>query len=191
MARDGLRKELPNAFQRALRSDEPIELRNIKIRNNNGDFNYATITIKQIESPDQLKGMVLIFKEERESGQPHLCKTKIANYRYQGYRKNLSLNCKSKEDLLNSREQMQASQEELKSINEELQSTNEELQSTNEELTTSKEEMQSLNEELQTVNAELQNKLSDFEQANNDMKNLLNSTEIATLFSRVKHTQVY
>jgi two-component system CheB/CheR fusion protein len=42
--------------------------------------------------------------------------------------------------------------------------------------------MQSLNEELQTVNAELQNKLSDFEQANNDMKNLLNSTEIATLF---------
>jgi two-component system CheB/CheR fusion protein len=73
MARDGLRKELPNAFQRALRSDEPIELRNIKIRNNNGDFNYATITIKQIESPDQLKGMVLIvFKEERESGQPHL-----------------------------------------------------------------------------------------------------------------------
>jgi two-component system CheB/CheR fusion protein len=68
MARDGLRKELPNAFQRALRSDEPIELRNIKIRNNNGDFNYATITIKQIESPDQLKGMVLIvFKEERES----------------------------------------------------------------------------------------------------------------------------
>jgi hypothetical protein len=29
-ARDGLRKELPNAFQRALRSDEPIELR-IKI----------------------------------------------------------------------------------------------------------------------------------------------------------------
>jgi hypothetical protein len=31
MARDGLRKELPNAFQRALRSNEPIELRNIKI----------------------------------------------------------------------------------------------------------------------------------------------------------------
>jgi two-component system CheB/CheR fusion protein len=31
-------------------------------------------------------------------------------------------------------------------------------------------------EELQTVNAELQNKLSDFEQANNDMNNLLNST---------------
>jgi two-component system CheB/CheR fusion protein len=63
-----------------------------------------------------------------------------------------------------------------------LQSTNEELQSTNEELTTSKEEMQSLNEELQTVNAELQSKVDDYSRVNNDMKNLLNSTDIATLF---------
>jgi two-component system CheB/CheR fusion protein len=77
---------------------------------------------------------------------------------------------------------MQTSQEELKSTNEELQSTNEELQSSNEELTTSKEEMQSLNEELQTVNAELLSKVDDFSRVNNDMKNLLNSTDIATLF---------
>jgi PAS domain S-box-containing protein len=80
------------------------------------------------------------------------------------------------------REEMQSSQEELKSSNEELQSTNEELQSTNEELTTSKEEMQSLNEELQTVNAELQSKVEDLSWVNNDMENLLNSTEIATVF---------
>jgi len=86
------------------------------------------------------------------------------------------------EDLRSISEEMQTSQEELKSINEELQSTNEELQSTNEELTTSKEEMQSLNEELQTVNIELQSKVSDYARANDDMKNLLNSTEIATLF---------
>lgn len=86
------------------------------------------------------------------------------------------------ENLNSTREEMQTSQEELKSTNEELQSTNEELQSTNEELTTSKEEMQSMNEELQTLNSELQSKVSDLIQANNDMKNLLNSTEIATLF---------
>jgi two-component system CheB/CheR fusion protein len=81
-----------------------------------------------------------------------------------------------------SQEELKSTNEELQSTNEELQSTNEELQSTNEELTTSKEEMQSLNEELQTVNVELQSKVSDFVQANDDMKNLLNSTEIATLF---------
>ncbi len=77
---------------------------------------------------------------------------------------------------------MQTSQEELRSTNEEMQSTNEELQSTNEEITTSKEEMQSLNEELQTVNNELQTKVDELSQSTNDMKNLLNSTDIATLF---------
>ena len=77
---------------------------------------------------------------------------------------------------------MQATHEELRSTNEELQSTNEELQSTNEELTTSKEEMQSMNEEMQTVNAELQSKVDDYSQITNDLKNLLDSIDIATLF---------
>jgi two-component system, chemotaxis family, CheB/CheR fusion protein len=88
----------------------------------------------------------------------------------------------TREEMQSIMEEMQTSQEELKTTNEELQSTNEELQSTNEELTTSKEEMQSLNEELQTVNAELMAKVDDFSRVNNDMKNLLNSTDIATLF---------
>ena len=80
------------------------------------------------------------------------------------------------------RQAMHASEEELQAANEELQSTNEELQSTNEELTTSKEEAQSMNEELQTINAELQTKLDDLALAQSDMQNLLNSTDIATLF---------
>jgi two-component system, chemotaxis family, CheB/CheR fusion protein len=87
-----------------------------------------------------------------------------------------------REQMQSTLEEMQTSQEEQKSTNEELQSANEELQSTNEELTSSKEEMQSLNEELQTVNAELQAKIDDFSRVDNDMKNLLNSTDIATLF---------
>jgi two-component system CheB/CheR fusion protein len=56
------------------------------------------------------------------------------------------------------------------------------LQSTNEELTTSKEEMQSMNEEMQTVNTELQAKVDELSRTSNDMKNLLDSTDIATLF---------
>jgi two-component system CheB/CheR fusion protein len=89
---------------------------------------------------------------------------------------------RAEEDLQTTREEMQSSQEELKSANEELQSTNEELQSTNEELTTSKEEMQSLNEELQTVNTELESRVADLSHVNDDMKNLLNNTGIATVF---------
>ncbi len=42
--------------------------------------------------------------------------------------------------------------------------------------------MQSLNEELTTVNAELESKLDDLSQSNDDMQNLLNSTDIATVF---------
>jgi two-component system CheB/CheR fusion protein len=72
--------------------------------------------------------------------------------------------------------------EELKSSNEEYQSVNEELQSTNEELETSKEEMQSINEELQTVNAELNSKNELMGRLNGDLKNLLESTQIATVF---------
>ncbi len=89
---------------------------------------------------------------------------------------------RAREEVQTGREEMQTSQEELKSANEELQSTNEELQSTNEELTTAKEEMQSLNEELQTVNHELQAKVDELSRSSNDMKNLMNSTDIATLF---------
>lgn len=89
---------------------------------------------------------------------------------------------RAREEIRALRQEMRASQEELQSANEELQSTNEELQSANEELTTSKEESQSMNEELQTINAELHSKLDDLALAQSDMQNLLNSTDIATLF---------
>lgn len=79
-------------------------------------------------------------------------------------------------------EELETSNEEMKSSNEEFQSVNEELQSSNEELETSKEELQSVNEELETVNAELNSKVEGLERATNDRKNLLESTQIATLF---------
>jgi two-component system CheB/CheR fusion protein len=87
-----------------------------------------------------------------------------------------------KAKLRNTIEALEISNESLKSANEELQSTNEELQSTNEEMETSKEELQSLNEEGITVNAELQGHLEELLNAHDDMQNLLDSTDIATIF---------
>jgi two-component system, chemotaxis family, CheB/CheR fusion protein len=84
--------------------------------------------------------------------------------------------------LENTIDALETANEELKSSNEEYQSVNEEFQSTNEELESSKEELQSMNEELQTINAELGSKNEALAQANSDIKNLLDSTEIATLF---------
>ncbi|MCG7363269.1 PAS domain-containing protein [Roseomonas sp. ACRSG] len=79
-------------------------------------------------------------------------------------------------------EELESTNEELKSSNEEYQSINEELQSANEELETSKEELQSVNEELQTVNGELAHRVGELARTNSDLKNLLEATQIATLF---------
>ena len=59
---------------------------------------------------------------------------------------------------------------------------NGELQSANEELETSKEELQSLNEELSAMNRQLQGNVDELERTNDDLFNLLNSTDVATLF---------
>ena len=79
-------------------------------------------------------------------------------------------------------DELETSNEEMKSANEEYQSVNEELQSSNEELETAKEEMQSVNEELQTINAEVSSKNDMLSRLNSDLKNLLDSTQIATIF---------
>jgi two-component system, chemotaxis family, CheB/CheR fusion protein len=79
-------------------------------------------------------------------------------------------------------EQYETQAEEAKAANEELQAINEELRSTAEELETSQEELQSLNEELQTVNQELKVKIDEISHANDDMRNLMSSTEIGTIF---------
>jgi two-component system CheB/CheR fusion protein len=184
MAHEDLRQELPGAFRKAGGSFDAVILRNINIRTISGGTQFVDVTVQSIEKTDSIKGMIMVVFTDVPAVVEHdVVNTKTGKRRATGRQKELENQLqRSREDRQSIYEEMQTSQEELKSTNEELQSTNEELQSTNEELTTSKEEMQSLNEELQTVNIELQSKVNDFVQANNDMKNLLNSTEIATLF---------
>ncbi|MCX6285044.1 MAG: PAS domain-containing protein [Bacteroidetes bacterium] len=183
MLREGLRNEFPVAFRKALMKKETVLLHNIKT-GTNGGIQIFNVSIQWIEKPDLLSGMLMIiFTDIPEIPESNLQSKKekqiLPVSRQSALEKELKYTREKMQDTL---EEMQASQEELKSTNEELQSTNEELQSTNEELTSSKEEMQSMNEELQTLNAELQSKVDDFMRVNNDMKNLLNSTDIATLF---------
>jgi two-component system CheB/CheR fusion protein len=183
MAREGLREALPGAFRKALTSFDPVFTHNLQVETNRG-AQFMDVTVQRIETPDALKGLIMVvFIEVLTMPKSDTEITKAGKKGSTGHVKELEIQLqRSFEELQSIREEMQTSQEELKSTNEELQSTNEELQSTNEELTTSKEEMQSLNEELQTVNVELQSKVGDYIRANDDMKNLLNSTEIATLF---------
>jgi chemotaxis methyl-accepting protein methylase len=183
MAREGLRYDLASALQKVHRGKGTITVRGIKV-GLNADAWFVDIMVQALEEPKELLGMVLIVFSDTVipaeiSPGDGTGKAPAGNARQRELELELQ---RAHEEVHANREEMQTSQEELKSMNEELQSTNEELQSTNEELMTSKEEMQSLNEELQTVNAELQAKLDELSGANNDMKNLLNSTDIATVF---------
>lgn len=65
---------------------------------------------------------------------------------------------------------------------EELETSNEELKSSNEEMMSMNEELQSANEELSTINEELQSKVVELHVLNDDQRNLIDSTGIATLF---------
>jgi two-component system CheB/CheR fusion protein len=183
MARVGLRYELAGAFKEALRQKASVALHGLKVGTNGGE-QCVDVTVQRLDEPGPLQGLVMIVftdvaapeaaKAAGRPPKPHARSVRLAELE----QKLLAVGAEARA----THEEMQTSQEELRSANEEMQSTNEELQSTNQELMTSKEEMQSLNEELQTVNTELQAKEEEHSRTSNDMKNLLNSTDIATLF---------
>jgi two-component system CheB/CheR fusion protein len=183
MAREGLRYELNGAFQKALREKAPVTLKNLVVGTNGGK-QMVNLTVQPLTEPEALQGLVMVvFTDVAVLPAAKAPSKNTPSSAASAYQAQLEQELqRTHEELHATREEMQNSQEELKSANEELQSTNEELQSANEELTTSKEEMLSLNEELQTVNHELQARVDELSRSNNDMKNLLNSTEIATLF---------
>jgi chemotaxis methyl-accepting protein methylase/chemotaxis response regulator CheB len=183
MAREGLRYELADAFQKALQKKERVSIHGLKVENHGVEI-HVDATVQRLNEPEPMRGLVLIVFTDVPA--PAVAQTAVRSPKHHARgQRTAELEQelqRIRAEARSTREEMQTAQEELRSTNEELQSTNEELQSANEELTTSKEEMQSLNEELQTVNAELQSKLEDFSRAGDDMKNLLDSTEVATLF---------
>jgi two-component system CheB/CheR fusion protein len=71
---------------------------------------------------------------------------------------------------------------ELQTVNEELLSINEEQKAAAEELETGREEIQSINEELTTINQEYQSTIEELKRTNADLQNLIESTEIGTIF---------
>ena len=184
MAREGLKYEVGTAIRRAVTQKKAVTMSDLKVRTNGG-YQLLNLTVKPISRPGAMQGMLLITLEDVKEAPIQIKSVKVKGKtkarRCQNCEIIENLN-RTREHLQSTTEEMETSQEELKSANEELQSTNEEVQSTNEELTTSKEEMQSMNEELVTVNNELMSKIDELSKSNNDMKNLLNSTEIVTIF---------
>lgn len=185
MAREGLRTELGIAIRKVAAEGKSTTLKGISVRTN-GEHQVINLTVSPFDEPESVKGLMLVqFEDVETSAEKALPSRKKSrsSSRLEAINSDLEKELQStKEHLQTVIEEMETSQEELKSSNEELQSTNEELQSTNEEMVTSKEELQSLNEELTTLNAELQSKNEELSGTSDDMKNLLNSTQVPTIF---------
>jgi two-component system CheB/CheR fusion protein len=180
MAREELRYVLGNIIHQARTQKTLVTINDIKLKEDT-QVRLVNLQASMLEQAG-LQGLVLVVfedkgvfkasKRSKKSDTPH-------SKAVEDLEKELVY---TKQQLHSTIEQMETSLEELKSTNEELQSTNEELQSTNEESLTTKEEMQSLNEELMTINMQYQSKAEELARLNNDMKNLLDSTEIGTIF---------
>ena len=180
LAREGLRTKLRVAVHKAIREGEPVLVTNVQVKRD-GTSCPVTVTVKPVQSPRDAEGLLLIaFQDMPETSIPSgAAEPATEDAAVRQLEDELHA---TREDLQSTIEELESSNEELKASNEEMMSMNEELQSTNEELESSKEEMQSLNEELTTMNSQLQDKVEQLEAANNDIANLVNSTDVPILF---------
>ncbi len=183
MVHKGLYHKLYTNFHKAILKGISVIAKNVVLGINEGK-EALDLIIYPLKEPESLQGLVMIvFTNTRlipKAKNPSTDKTTSTNSQ-RTFESENELR-RARQELATLYGEVQSAYEEYNAAYEELQSFNEELQSTTEEMTTSKEELQSLNEELQTVNDELRMKVGELTEANNDMKNLLDSTNIATLF---------
>ena len=178
MARRSLRHPLRAALRSAAETGRAVEQ---AVPGEVGDGSGAvTLVVEPLPGQEPDRPYLIIFRE---------MPTKFASVSADSAAGSNLIVAELDREMRNLREQLQSlgeehetALEELRSSNEELHSVNEELQSTNEELETSKEEIQSVNEELHTVNAQLSSKVDELDRANSDLRNLFESTRVATLF---------
>lgn len=190
MARPELGAELSAALHQAVQQQRDVVLDAVRVRTDEDGNTYRLVrlAIRHLAEPEAPAGLLLVTFEDapapRKSrggkGTPALAPPDPA--------RDAALAALDRE-LQHTRfrlqatiEDMDTSLEELKSTNEELQSTNEELQSTNEEAMTNKEEMLNLNEALQSLNAQHLAKTEELSDVANDIKNLLDATDIGVIF---------
>jgi two-component system CheB/CheR fusion protein len=177
-----LRLELRTALSRARDSNETVHAEQVSL-GLNGHSTMVDIAVEPIQDgPDGRRNFVVLFKDGPARNAGRASGSDNALVRSEHVERLESELRATRERLQATIEELESTNEELKSSNEEYQSLNEELQSANEELETSREELQSVNEELTTVNGELAHRVQELTRATSDLKNFLESTQIATVF---------
>ena len=173
-----LRLPVATAIGKALKDDEAVSYAGVRLKRDDGEEIIAEVTAEPIRTTNGLTRHVLIRVRpvEIESGPPESERRLVSE----------SLSADQitalETELRYTKENLQATIEELETSNEELQATNEELVASNEELQSTNEELHSVNEELYTINSEHQNKIVELSELTRDMDNLLQCTEVDTVF---------
>jgi two-component system CheB/CheR fusion protein len=180
LIRQELRLELRSALYQAVQRNSAVEARGLKVTVDDVTETINILIRPILKITDVARGYILVIFERinDESGKNEVVLSSDEPVARQLEDELMRL----KSQLRVSNEQHEFHAEELKASNEELQAMNEELRSSAEELETSKEELQSINEELRTVNQELKVKVEETTLASNNLYNLINSVDIATIF---------
>ena len=179
MASPGVRTKLRSAIQQASQENGPVVVTGGRIKRDGNTLSFGIAVQPVTHEGEELLFVCFIDEPIREHGHD---RPKGAD--------NVSRVVEIEQELEVTRTELQRairnlmiSNEEQKAVNEEALSVNEEYQSTNEELLASKEELQSLNEELTALNSQLQETLEQQRTTSNDLENVLDSTDVATLCS--------
>ena len=176
-----LRLELRSALYQAGQRKSNVDARNLKVLIG-GETETVNVHVRPVlGDEDPAKGFLLVLFEPVTTEPGEKAETVVTTDEPLARQLEDELT-RTKLQLRTSSEQYEIQAEELKASNEELQAMNEELRSAAEELETSKEELQSINEELRTVNQELKVKVEETTIASNNLQNLINSTDIGTIF---------
>src|SRR5262249_53760819 len=181
LARRGLRLQLRGAFQEAVGTPRPGVREPLPVGDDDGVQNIR-LAVEPPGNHDSDPLFLVLFSDigvTETRGEAAVAAPATGNAAVEPVDRELR---DTRDRLQTTVEEYETALEELKAANEEMVSMNEELQSTNEELETSKEELQSVNEELSTVNSELNVKIEQVDQANADLRNLFDSTQIAPIF---------
>ena len=174
-----LKLPLNTALHRARKEDQPVLYTGIVLENTESEARHRQVNLKVIyHESNKLAGDFLIVTIENDlksliadTGEPFEPASEVSQRIVQ-----------LEFELNQTRENLRAVIEELETTNEEQQATNEELIASNEELQSTNEELHSVNEELHTVNTEYQSKIQQLVELNNDIDNLLQSTDIGVVF---------
>jgi two-component system CheB/CheR fusion protein len=176
-----LRLELRSAMYQAAQHDTSVECRPIEVTEK-GELGTIAMTVRPFHDEEAEADFLLVLFNRYEAS-PERALPPPPDGGHDVVLAQLEAELQRKrEQLQETIESSEISTEELRASNEELQAINEELRSATEELETSKEELQSVNEELVTVNYELKVKVEETGKANDDLNNLIASTDIATIF---------